>query len=364
MKKAVIFQQSEILCALGDLNEGSKALHDGKSAIIAGPCFSTPVAFAPFENVSYRKLHESARFLKSRIDLSLLQGQKVLFIYCAAKGDLSALESESRDTQSLSPVLGEQARAVSAYLGLEPFRIMAISSACASGAVAVEVAKEFLERELFSTAVLFGFDVISNFVTSGFYALNALSPTGARPFDESRNGLSLGDGVALTVLTRREPEPGEILIAGTGSSNDANHRTGPSRTGEGLFRAAAAALNSGSSWGGKIGAVKCHGTATVYNDAMEAKAITRLFQAVPPCFSMKGAIGHTSGAGSLIEILLATRFLKQRIIPPTAGFEKRGVEENIPVSNSAQTFGGDSMLCLSAGFGGLNAAVVIKEYCR
>ena len=83
----------------------------------------------------------------------------------------------------------------------------------------------------------------------------------------------------------------------------------------------------------QIGGIKCHGTATKYNDAMEAKAITSLFgEEIPPCFSIKGAIGHTSGAGSLLEICVAAECLRRRLAPPTAGFSTLGVDEPVPVS--------------------------------
>lgn len=362
MNKAVIIQQHEILCGLGTLNESSNAILCGKSAIIEGPCFNIPVAFAPFADTSFRNLCKTATFLKSRINDNFNK-QNLLFIYCAAKGDISTLEPQKPETADpASPLLGEQAYEIAAWMGLKPSRTLVLSSACASGAAAVETAKELLENGAFSTAVIFGYDVISHFVTSGFHSLSALSPEGAKPFDKNRNGLTLGDGAALAVLTFGEPRAGDIIVAGSGSSNDANHRTGPSRTGDGLFRAASAALDNALLWKPVTGAVKCHGTATVYNDAMEAKAISRLFSTIPQCFSVKGAIGHTSGAGSLIEILLASSFLKLRTAPPTAGFEVLGVDEQIPVSGSARKFDGDSILCLSAGFGGLNCAVVLKEY--
>jgi 3-oxoacyl-[acyl-carrier-protein] synthase I len=210
--------------------------------------------------------------------------------------------------------------------------------------------------------LVFGFDAISRFVATGFNSLAALSPSGARPFDAARDGLTIGEGAAIALLTYREPYRDDIIIAGAGSSNDANHRTGPSRTGDGLFRAARAALHDAALRPADIGGIKCHGTATKYNDAMEAKAIVGLFgEAVPPCFSVKGALGHTSGAGSLVEILIAAECLRRRLVPPTAGFSILGVDEQIPVSASPQRLNANTMLCLSAGFGGINAAVVLTE---
>jgi 3-oxoacyl-[acyl-carrier-protein] synthase-1 len=358
LDKAVVLQKNEILCASGTLKPASESILSGKSAICKGPFFDIDTVCAPFPDRSWATLSGSVHALKSLCG-KLPEGPGVLFIYAAAKGDIGPIEKGTDIPQAL---LDHQARKVAKLLGIRPSRIMVVSSACASGAIAVQTAKEVLEREMFENVVIFGYDVISRFVVSGFHSLNALSSKGAKPFDKSRDGLNLGDGAALSVLTYKTPSQGDIIVAGAGCSNDANHRTGPSRTGDGLLRAAQAALEDASAFKPITGAVKCHGTATVYNDAMEAKAITALFDRIPPIYSIKGAIGHTSGAGSLLEIMLAAEFLKKRKVPPTTGFEEPGVEEKIPVSSEIQEFCGNSVLCLSAGFGGLNAAVVLKEH--
>jgi 3-oxoacyl-(acyl-carrier-protein) synthase len=226
----------------------------------------------------------------------------------------------------------------------------------------METVAEFLIDRQFDTAVLFGYDSLSHFVVSGFNSLAALSPTGAKPFDAGRNGLTLGEGAAMAVVSYRAIKTGDLFVAGAGSSNDANHRTGPSRDGSGLHRAAAAALDNAKLVPRQIGAVKCHGTATSYNDAMEAKALVRTFGgAIPPCVSFKGAIGHTSGASSLVELGMALACLKKKTVPPTAGFSARGVDEPIPVSRAVQQYDAPYLLCLCAGFGGVNAAIVVGE---
>jgi 3-oxoacyl-[acyl-carrier-protein] synthase-1 len=259
------------------------------------------------------------------------------------------------------PLLSSQADYVKAACSIPACQTIVVSNACASGAIGVEVAAELLSRSRFENAVLFGFDSVTRFVATGFSALSALSPGGARPFDARRDGLTLGEGACIAVLSSRAPFRDDIVVAGAGSSNDANHRTGPSRTGDGLHRAAQAALRDAGMRASSVGAVKCHGTATNYNDAMEAKAIFSLFgEEIPPCFSIKGAIGHTSGAGSLLELCVAAECLRRRRVPPTCGYAEHGVDEPIPVSASAQQLFQQSILCLSAGFGGINAAVVLS----
>jgi 3-oxoacyl-(acyl-carrier-protein) synthase len=338
-------EQGGILCGLGTLEETVTDLFEGASAIVPGPCFGVPVAYAPFKDIAWRSLDASAKALAASIDPASIEKENTVFIFCAAKGDISPLEeycTAKKAPGAFLPLLSSQAEYAKKILGISAARTIVISDACASGATGVEVGRELL--------------------LAGFHSLAALSPSGAKPFDANRDGLTIGDGAAIALLTYREPYQDDIIVAGAGSSNDANHRTGPSRTGEGLFRAAQAALADACMQPSDIGGVKCHGTATNYNDAMEAKALFSLFRTeIPPSFSVKGAIGHTSGAGSLVEILIAAECLRRRLAPPTAGFSELGVDEKIPVSASSQHLRGKSLLCLSAGFGGINAAVVLAE---
>jgi 3-oxoacyl-[acyl-carrier-protein] synthase-1 len=368
MKKSIVIEQSEILSPLGNLRETTQKLLNGDSAIRPGSLFGVSSAFAPFPDEKCRNLRYAVSMLAESIRTKTIPPDTAVFFNCVAKGDIHSLENTVEGKNSaidLSPLVDEQADEACRLLGFTPSRSLSISTACASGAIAVETACEMLKDGRYTHAVLFGIESLCRFVATGFNALSALSVNAARPFDSSRDGLSLGEAAALAVLSYREPLPGDILIAGAGSSNDANHRTGPSRTGDGLYRAAKAAITNASMQPGDIGAVKCHGTATQYNDAMEAKAIYRLFgDSCPPCASFKGAIGHTSGAGSLVEILIASHCLKKHLLPPTAGYHTHGVEEKITVSEAPQAISKPSILCLSAGFGGINAAVIVCESLR
>ncbi len=356
-----------IASALGDLDTTVTALLEQRSGIVHPVCFGLPIPWAPMADPALRDLRTcTARFAQA-LPCAATGSPGTVFVYAAAKGDLQALDAqiEGTDSGSLPPAhLGEQARIVRDTLRLSPTRTMVLSNACASGSIAVETALRLMREGACSRAVVFGFDTVSRFVATGFHALGALSPRPARPFDKARSGLSLGDGAAMAILEWREPRHGDIVVAGAGSSNDANHRTGPSRTGEGLYRAAAAALADAGVGAAHIGGVKCHGTATVYNDAMEAKALHTLFGGIPsaPCASLKGALGHTSGGGSLLELLVAARLLSAGTLPGTAGFTKLGVDESLPVSDASQQLRAPAILCLSAGFGGVNAAVLLKEY--
>jgi 3-oxoacyl-[acyl-carrier-protein] synthase I len=362
MAKQIILKNYRILSAAGNLEQTCDSLYKGITAIKPGPCFGVNVPQASFDDITLRTLENAIHALSFTPSLS---GDRLLFIFAAAKGELTSLEQHYKGDTSKDiseSLLDRQCiRAVKA-LAINPSRTIIMSSACASGAVAIDYAKEQLTPGRYTDVIIFGFDTISEFVVKGFNALNALSADAARPFDKTRNGLTLGDGAALVHLTYENESQGSIVISGTGTSNDANHRTGPSRTGDGLYRAITSALDDAQITPDKIAAVKCHGTATNYNDAMEAKALFSTFgESIPPTLSLKGALGHTSGAGSLLEICLSAEFLKHGKIPPTIGFSEHGVDEPVKISASCQSIDKTHMLCLSAGFGGLNCAVILKE---
>jgi hypothetical protein len=364
--QSVVIEQSEIISPLGNLSESVADLIDGTGAVLPGPYFNVDAPCAPFLNKECRSILFAANKLKESLDLRDVDPASTVFLFCAAKGDLSPLENQffpdNANTSLGLPLLEDQARRIQALLAPGCRRTIVVSSACASGAIAIEIAKDLLESGAFKNALLFGFDVLSRFVVSGFASLGALSRGGARPFDVARDGLSLGEGACAALLTKRKVFEGDVVVAGAASAGDANHRTGPSRTGDGLFRASQAALIDAGVSALDIGGVKCHGTGTLYNDAMEAKALAALFHgSIPPCCSVKGAIGHISGAGSLLETLIAAQFLTRHVLAPTAGFSTLGVDEKIPISAEPQAFEGNALLCLSAGFGGINSATVLKE---
>jgi 3-oxoacyl-(acyl-carrier-protein) synthase len=241
--------------------------------------------------------------------------------------------------------------------------VMVVSNACASGLIAIVQAARLLRRGDAEQVLVVSVDVLSEFVLEGFSALNALSTGPCRPFDESRNGLSLGEGAGAMLLGIAEMSDSHLAtIKGWGVSNDAHHITGPSRSGEGLTRALGSALEMSGLSTQDIEFVNAHGTGTVYNDEMEAQALSSVFgDRVPPVTSMKGYIGHTLGAAGVIEAALCTRALKDGIAPGTMGFETMGLTKPIPVAAEAKHIPQlRNVATLKSGFGGVNAAVIIS----
>ncbi len=239
------------------------------------------------------------------------------------------------------------------------------SSACASATAALAQAALLLEDGSAESVLVVGADGLSEFVLSGFSSLMALDRGGARPFDRDRAGLCVGEaaGYMLLMSAARAARAG---VAGKGRlcagavANDANHMTGPSRDGSGLARAIRRALALDEGGSGPMAFVAAHGTGTVYNDAMEMKALRSVFPAPVPAFSIKGAIGHTMGNAGLAQAVVALEALRRGEIPPTVGLSRPDELAVGWVTAHGRPIRGDRALVVNAGFGGVNAAVTVQ----
>jgi len=255
---------------------------------------------------------------------------------------------------------------VAAKLGLRGNSI-SINAACASSTTAVAQGAKLISSGVAESVVICCLDLITEFVFSGFSALQVLSPFPCRPFDRDRAGLSVGEGAAFITLMSAEQAkrvgcPQRGIVVGAGLSNDARHITAPDRNGAGLIRAVTGALKTAGVERSAIAGISAHGTGTIHNDLMELTAFKTVFEKYcPPMYSVKGCIGHTFGAAGGIEIALGTRILTEQTLPPTAGFvnPERGAEglvsaESVPIK-------GVYLLATYSGFGGINAAIILKK---
>ena len=242
-----------------------------------------------------------------------------------------------------------------------------INGACASSTMAVARAADMIESGRADAVLVVCMDLVSEFVFSGFSSLQALDPAGCRPFDRNRNGLSLGEGGAALLMmnsatARRNGIPGIGSVVGWGAANDATHVTAPARDGCGLIQSVRRAMAKASIGPDDIAAINAHGTGTVYNDAMESTAFETVFGTRRiPLNSIKGAIGHTLGAAGGIEIAVGVRSLADRTLPPTAGFREPMEKCVFSVSPFPQPIDGIHLLSTNSGFGGINAAIILKR---
>jgi 3-oxoacyl-[acyl-carrier-protein] synthase-1 len=286
---------------------------------------------------------------------------KTIFILSSTKGNISLLESEQ-----LTPALEDRislyrsGRRVRDYFKAANEPVI-VSHACISGLLAIITGMRMLQSGRYERAVIIGADTISRFVLSGFQSFQAISAEPCKPFDAARNGITLGEAAATIILSTENNNKEAIQVCGGSVSNDANHISGPSRTGEELHQSIQRALKEAGVSGQEIDFISAHGTATLYNDEMEAKAINLSGLQDIPVNSLKGYYGHTLGASGLIESIVSIQSLKENLFLPTLGFKNQGTSLPIAVSNQFQKGSYKKCLKTASGFGGCNAAVVISK---
>lgn len=236
-----------------------------------------------------------------------------------------------------------------------------ISNACISGVVAVNVAADYLKAGKFDRAIIIGIDVLSDFIIYGFQSLFALGNEVCKPFDAERKGISLGEACGIILMTN-EREEGVFAeyIAGA-SSNDANHISGPSRTGEGLVRAVTKTLERAGMDKSEIDFVSAHGTATIYNDEMEAIAFNRLGLEQTPLNSLKGYFGHTLGAAGIIELLSCMISMEKNTLIKSLGYQQCGTTQTLAIVEENREKELTTILKTASGFGGGNASLILKK---
>jgi 3-oxoacyl-[acyl-carrier-protein] synthase-1 len=173
-----------------------------------------------------------------------------------------------------------------------------------------------------------------------------------------RDGLNLGEGAGTIILSTNKKYGDNIKVLGGAVSNDANHISGPSRTGEELAFAINNALKDAGKQPSDIDFISAHGTATVFNDEMEAGALTLAGLQSVPLNSLKGNYGHTLGAAGLIESIISIQSLKQGVILPTYGYQENGVTNAVNICSLATRVDAHNFIKTASGFGGCNAAVI------
>ncbi|MBD3582168.1 beta-ketoacyl synthase N-terminal-like domain-containing protein [Flavobacterium selenitireducens] len=288
---------------------------------------------------------------KSKSDL----GTRTAFLLSTTKGNITALESGNIQKAQLHDL----AQTVADFFGFKSEPIV-VSNACVSGILAISVAKRLIQSGLYDQAFVVAGDLVSEFVLSGFNSFQAMSDAPCKPYSKNRTGVTLGEAAAAVLVTS-DASHANARILGDGSMNDANHISGPSRTGEGLVLSVESALKEANLPANKIDYISAHGTATPFNDEMEAIAFNRLGLQDKPLHSLKGFYGHTLGASGLLETVIGIEALKQNKLIASAGFDEIGVSQNVNVIRENEDRFLRYFLKTASGFGGCNTAVVFEK---
>ena len=366
---AVYIHDSSIISPLGFCTKANfNALLQGKSAIekvfindTIGSVFCGKINDDDFN--SYFKTIDD-QFKGTRIEKLLiaalspiveknpLKNDSVL-ILSTTKGNIQALANNDLN----GAFIDQLAQNINSYFGFKTEPIV-VSNACISGVMALSVAKRFIDMELFSNAYVVAVDELTDFVLSGFQSFQAMSHELCKPYDADRTGVKLGEA-SVAVYISNDNRREAVQIAGDGNINDANHISGPSRTGEGLVLSISKAMQEANVSTHQIDYISAHGTATLYNDEMEAIAFNRTQLQNVPLNSFKGYYGHTLGASGLLESVLTTACLRNNTLIASLGYKSQGTTEKLNIITQTTEKKLQIAVKTASGFGGSNSALVL-----
>ena len=293
-----------------------------------------------------------------------LEHADTLLILSTTKGNIDVLDKSANT--SFSPeraYLNEFGNAIGRFFKAANAPLV-VCNACISGVLALINASRQIRSGKYKTIIVCGGDLISSFTVAGFQAFKAFGTTPCRPYDEKRDGLSLGEGAGTVILTADEGLVNldiKVTIGGGSTSNDANHISGPSRSGDGLAAAIQNAMKESGLVPQQIDYISAHGTATMYNDEMECKAMHLCGLDAANLNSFKGAIGHTLGAAGVIEVALAIESMQKETLLASVGFSNPGVTLPLNVIQESKNAAVNHILKTASGFGGCNSALILSK---
>ena len=351
-----------VISPLGRTSEENyQAVKEGMSAIRAyAPMtagipngFVASLLSSDFEELAFRSAQKAID--ASGINVS---STRTVFILSSTKGAIEKLGQTDDDKL----YLGNIAQRIATRLGIQLSPIV-VCNACISGLAAMILASRLLVSKKYDYAVVCGADCPGRFIISGFQSLNAMSAFSCQPFDIERQGLNLGEAAATVVLgreiTTKSVNNGcrrQVWQIGHGYiKNDAYHISAPSKTAEGLYEALQETMNGIDKR--NIAFINAHGTATLFNDQMEAIAIHRAELQDIPVNALKGYVGHTLGAAGIMETILCMKAVDDHTVLGTRGYEEVGVSGRIQLSSKHHSTIKTSFIKQLSGFGGCNAAL-------
>ena len=358
-----------ILSPLGETSVANfEAVKSGKSSLRRlEHAFGTPlnITASVFDETTRKQLLvEGCTWFESLVIRSIKSALQRLQIDCLDQHVCLILSTTKANVEWLGTMADEEiipsnvARKISSYLGFKNDPIV-VCNACISGVSALITASRLIDAGVYQHVVVCGCDILGKFIVSGFDALKALSPDECRPFDEERIGLNLGEAAATLVLSSDAFAQNSSLtetlswqILQGEICNDAYHISTPSPKGIGAGLALQRMSNK-DDWA----FINLHGTATMYNDQMEWKALEQADTKLVPVNAYKGYLGHTMGAAGILECILSMLAVEHGVILGTRGFHASGLSGDINISPEVRFTNRKSFVKLISGFGGCNAAI-------
>ncbi len=243
--------------------------------------------------------------------------------------------------------------------------VLSPMAACATGILAIARGFELIQtgqcQQVIAGAVE---SPITPLTIAGFRKMGALAQIGAYPFDRAREGFVLGEGAAILLLesanfAKKRSAKVYGQIRSFGLTNDGIHGVIPDLSGKSAMLAIARSLARSGLAPEEIDYVHAHGTATKLNDRHEANLIQQIFPHKVAVSSTKGATGHTLGASGALGAAFCLMAVKHQVLPPCVGLNSP--EFDLDLVRYARQSQVKNVLCLSFGFGGQNAALVLSK---
>lgn len=312
------------------------------------------------DNVSFTRLEKMLLLSLKPLVKKHSISEETAFILSTTKGNISLLKNQ--ETLPESVFLSNLAQKIADFFGFQTKPIV-VSNACVSGVMAIGVAKNMILAGKYKDAFVVAGDEISEFVISGFNSFQAIGTEICKPYDKNRDGINIGEAAAAVYITsiRDKNEKFSFKILGDSAINDANHISGPSRTGDGLFASINNAMTEAQVSAEKIDFISAHGTATIYNDEMEAIAFNRMNLQNIPLHSLKAYYGHCLGASGLLESIISMESALNKTLIPSKNFKETGTSQSLNIIKENQSAEIKYILKTASGFGGCNAAIVLEK---
>lgn len=376
MKKEIYITDYNCITPLGfDVSSNWNALVEGKSGVSLHkiienqePFYASMIDAEELEK-EFKKFFVDENF--TRLEKMFLLSLKPLverhsisdataFILSTTKGNISLLKNETSLPEGA--FLSNLAQKIADFFGFKNKPIV-VSNACVSGVMAIGIAKNMIQAGKYKDAFVIAGDEISEFVISGFNSFQAIGTEICKPYDKNRDGINLGEAAAAIYITS-EPKNNEnfsFKVLGDSAINDANHISGPSRTGDGLFASIRNAMAEAQISATQIDFISAHGTATIYNDEMEAIAFNRMELQHVPLNSLKAYYGHSLGAAGLLEGIISMESALHNTLIPSKNFKEAGTSQPLNIIKQNQPAEIKYILKTASGFGGCNAAIVLEK---